>query len=91
MRICGNFKLSLTKASFILNHLGFGLNYIPKIMSAVLCKVFSMDPIIKAMTDCYIDDTIVNTDSIHTNSLNARFQIFYDEDFKKLLLYTEVR
>ena len=49
---------------YVLTHLGFGLNCAPKIMSTVLHKVLSMDPIIEAATDCYIDDIIVNTDII---------------------------
>ena len=50
--------------SYVLTCLGFGLNCAPKIMSAVLHKVLSMDLIIEAATDCYIDNVIVNTDML---------------------------
>ena len=45
---------------FRLTRLGFGLNCAPKIMTAVLAKVLSLDPVIDAATDHYIDDIVVN-------------------------------
>ena len=45
---------------YYLMRLGFGLNYAPKIMSQILQKVLSMDAMVKAGTDHYIDDILVD-------------------------------
>lgn len=47
-----------------LTRLGFGLNCAPKVMTAVLAKVLSMDPEINEATDHYVDDIIVNEDLV---------------------------
>ena len=47
-----------------LTRLGFGLNCAPKIMSAVLRKVLSMDSVIKVATDI-----IINEDSVSVNQV----------------------
>lgn len=49
---------------YTLTRLGFGLNVAPKIMSAVLKKVLSLEPKISSATDSYIDDIIVNNDIV---------------------------
>lgn len=46
--------------TYCLTRLGFGLNVAPKIMTAIVNKVLSVDPLIKSATDSYIDDIIVN-------------------------------
>ena len=54
---------------FKLTRLGFGLNCAPKIMSTILRKVLSVDPVIKAATDHYIDDIIINEDSVSVHQV----------------------
>lgn len=49
---------------YCLTRLGFGLNCAPRIMSSILKKVFSMDPVVEAGVDSYIDDIIVNADVV---------------------------
>lgn len=46
--------------TYCLTRLGFGLNVAPKIMSAIVNKVLSIDSTVRAGTDSYIDDIIVN-------------------------------
>lgn len=46
--------------TFALTRLGFGLNVAPKIMSAIVAKVLSMDEQVQKATDSYIDDIIIN-------------------------------
>ena len=41
---------------YCLTRLGFGLNVAPKIMSAIVNKVLSLDVIIRRWTDSYVDD-----------------------------------
>jgi ribonuclease HI len=57
------------KKTYCLTRLGFGLNVAPKIMSAVLTKVLSLDPDIKSGTDSYIDDIVVNEDIVSSESV----------------------
>lgn len=45
---------------YCLTRLGFGLSVAPKIMSSIVNKVLSMDPVIRSATDSYVDDIIVN-------------------------------
>lgn len=45
---------------YCLTRLGFGLNVAPKIMTAIINKVFSLDSEVRSGTDSYIDDIIVN-------------------------------
>jgi hypothetical protein len=45
---------------YCLTRLGFGLNVAPKIMSSIVNKVLSMDPIVRRATDSYVDDIVVN-------------------------------
>ena len=49
---------------YCLTRLGFGLNVAPKIMTLVLNKVLSMDPVVRSGTDSFIDDIIVNNDIV---------------------------
>ena len=48
-------------AFYYLTRLGFGLSSAPKIMSLILKKVVSLDPVIHLGTDFYIDDTSGST------------------------------
>ena len=59
-----------------LTRLGFGLNCAPKIMTAVLSKVLSMDPEIDAATDHYIDDIIVNSSLVSLDRVVKHLQRF---------------
>jgi hypothetical protein len=52
------------KRTYCLTRLGFGLSVAPKIMSAVLTKVLSLESDVKLGTDSYIDDIIVNEDVV---------------------------
>ena len=49
---------------YALTRLGFGLNCAPKIMSAVLNKVLSLDSRIAAATDHYVDDIVVDLSQV---------------------------
>ena len=49
-------------AFYHLTRLGFGLNCAPKIMSCILDRVLTMNPNVRAATDSYIDDILVNED-----------------------------
>jgi ribonuclease HI len=57
-----------------LTRLGFGLNCAPKIMSAVLRKVLSLDPVIFAATSHYIDDIIVDTSVVSLQAVSAHLE-----------------
>lgn len=57
-----------------LTRLGFGLNSAPKIMSAVLGKVLSLDHKIEKATDHYIDDIFVNTDLASVSQVAAHLK-----------------
>ena len=59
---------------YSLTRLGFGLNCAPKIMSAVLRLVLSLDPDIKEATDHYIDDIVVNTDLVSLERVSQHLQ-----------------
>ena len=61
---------------YYLTRLGFGLNCAPKIMTAVLSKVLSMDPEIDAATDHYIDDIIVNSSLVSVDRVVKHLQRF---------------
>ena len=70
--------------TFCLTRLGFGLNVAPKIMTAIVNKVLSMDPLIKSATSSYIDDIIVNENIaaaedvvalLHRYGLEAKFPV----------------
>jgi hypothetical protein len=50
--------------TYCLTRLGFGLNVAPKIMTSVVNAVLSQDPEVRAGTDSYIDDIIVNEDIV---------------------------
>jgi len=56
---------------YYLTRLGFGLNCAPKIMSAVLGKVLSLDDRIRNATDHYIDDIAVDTEIISVEEVVA--------------------
>ena len=59
---------------FQLTSLGFGLNCAPKIMTAVLARVLSLDAEIDAATDHYIDDIIVNSSLVSVARVAAHLQ-----------------
>lgn len=46
--------------NYCLTRLGFGLSVAPKIMSKIVNKVLSMDPVVRSATDSYVDDIVVN-------------------------------
>jgi len=54
---------------YCLTRLGFGLKVAPKIMTAIVNKVLSMDSSIRAGTDSYIDDIVVNTKIISCDTV----------------------
>lgn len=45
---------------YCLTRLGFSLNVAPKIMTATVNYVLEKDPVVRADTDSYIDDIVVN-------------------------------
>jgi transposase InsO family protein len=49
---------------YCLTRLGFGLNVAPKIMSAIVNKVLSLDKRVRAGTDSFVDDIVVNNDVV---------------------------
>ena len=55
--------------TYYLCRLGFGLSCAPKIMTAILSKVLSIDSIIDSATDHYIDDIIVNESIVKVNEV----------------------
>ena len=57
-----------------LTRLGFDLNCAPKIMTAVLSKVLSLDPEINEPTDHYIDDILVNSSAVNVERVVAHLQ-----------------
>lgn len=59
---------------YCLTRLGFGLNVAPKIMSAIVTKVLSLDPNIERATDSFIDDIIVNESIISANEVSQHLQ-----------------
>ena len=50
--------------TWALTRLGFGLSCAPRIMTKILGKVLSMDPVVKAGADHYIDDIYVSEDLV---------------------------
>jgi ribonuclease HI len=49
---------------YCLTRLGFGLSSAPKIMSKILNKVLEMDENVRAGTDSYVDDIVVNESKV---------------------------
>jgi hypothetical protein len=49
---------------YCLTRLGFGLSVAPKIMCSIVHKVLSMNENVRAGTDSYVDDIIVNEDVV---------------------------
>lgn len=49
---------------YCLTRLGFGLNVAPKIMTAIVTKVLSLDDEVARGTDSYIDDVIINEEIV---------------------------
>jgi hypothetical protein len=62
--------------SYYLTRLGFGLNVAPKIMSAIVNHVLSLDSKVRAGTDSYVDDIIVNNDVVPCERVVAHLQEF---------------
>ena len=56
---------------YCLTRLGFGMNVAPKIMTSILRKVLSLDSEVRAGTDSYIDDIVVNN-TVVTNERVVR-------------------
>jgi len=61
---------------YCLTRLGFGLNAAPKIMSAILRKVLSMDRKVDEATDSYIDDIIVDESKVCARSVAQHLRKF---------------
>lgn len=61
---------------YCLTRLGFGLNVAPKIMSAIVHRVLSDDPSIRAGTDSYVDDVIVDESQVSVNEVREKFRQF---------------
>ena len=55
--------------TYCMTRLSFGLNVAPKIMSAVLNKVLSMNKLVSSGTDSYVDDIIVNEDIVSSETV----------------------
>jgi hypothetical protein len=60
--------------TYCLTRLGFGLNVAPKIMSSIVNKVLSLEPDIRAATDSYVDDIIVNEEIISIERVRHHLQ-----------------
>jgi hypothetical protein len=61
---------------YCLTRLGFGLNVAPKIMTAVLKEVLGSDRVVRAGTDSYVDDIIVNQDVVSVGRVLAVLKMF---------------
>jgi len=59
---------------YCLTRLGFGLNVAPKVMSAVVGKILSMEDDIQRGTDSYIDDIIVNESVVSAEKVVAHLR-----------------
>lgn len=49
---------------YCLTRLGFGLNVAPKVMTAIVNRVLGLDKSVRAGTDSYIDDIVVNEEVV---------------------------
>lgn len=54
---------------YYLTRLGFGMNCAPKVMSAIVSKVLSMDDMVSRSTDHYVDDIIVNESQVSVETV----------------------
>jgi transposase InsO family protein len=61
---------------YCLTRLGFGLNVAPKIMTAIVSTVLSMDDDVRAGTDSYIDDIIVDNTRVSNNRVASLLSQF---------------
>ena len=68
--------VSFEGTKYCLTRLGFGLNVAPKIMTAIVNKVLSMEADVRAGTDSYIDDIIVNENVVQADRVEALLRQF---------------
>ena len=61
---------------YCLTRLGFGLNVAPKIMTAIIRRVLSLDARIHAATDAYVDDIIVNENIVSSAAVINHLKTF---------------
>ena len=57
-----------------LTGMGFGLNCAPQILKAVVNKVLSVDPEIRAATSAYFDDIIIDEDQVSAARVSAHLK-----------------
>ena len=62
--------------AYVLTRLGFGLASAPKIMSKVLGKVLSLREDVRAGTDSYIDDIMVDTKVVSSATVRSHLEKF---------------
>jgi len=62
--------------TYCLTRLGFGLNVAPKVMTAIVTKVLSLDDDIKRATSSYIDDIIVNENIVSSERVREHLLRF---------------
>ncbi len=63
-------------ARYCLTRLGFGMNVAPKIMTSIVNKVLALDPEVRAATDSYVDDIIVNEDAVSSQRVVDHLRTF---------------
>lgn len=74
---CSKYQTIKFEGSFYeLRRLGFGLNCAPEIMKAVVSKVLSLDEEIRAGTDHYYDDIIVDLDIVSVEKVKSHLVKF---------------
>ena len=61
---------------YCLTRLGFGLNVAPKIMTAIVHKVLAMADDVRAGTDSYIDDIVVDENVVQASRVEAHLHRF---------------
>lgn len=59
---------------YCLTRLGFGLNVAPKIMTAIVNYILEKDPAVRAGTDSYIDDIVVNQNIVQVERVEQLLQ-----------------
>lgn len=62
--------------TYLLTRLGFGLNIAPKVMTAIVNKVLSVDEEIGRVASSYIDDVYVTGDRVMAESVRQHFRRF---------------
>ena len=61
---------------YLLTRLGFGLSSAPKIMTAIVEKVLSLDSDYDGTVSSYIDDILVNTEVVSVNAVRKHLKKF---------------